>query len=180
MFGVGALGGQLLGGIGGRYLYTMHPRYPSLLSGSMAMIGCIPIWVLVNSASSSSSSSSSWWEFTVLISILAGLSAGVTGPIVKATLQNVTLPTSRGQAFAIFNTFDDFGRGLGPVFVAQLILRFKSRQMAFNVGILGWVACGLLNLATYWTVAQDEDRVQSILAASLEAQENQLFVYDTV
>ena len=53
-----------------------------------------------------------------LTAIVAGFACGVTGPIVKATLQNVTLPHERGQAFALLNTFDDFGRGLGPVFVA--------------------------------------------------------------
>ena len=53
---------------------------------------------------------SSWWWIGV-VATSSGLLAGVTGPIVKASLQNVTLPETRGQAFALFNTFDDFGRG---------------------------------------------------------------------
>ena len=94
---------------------------------------------------------------TGFIAILAGLGSGVTGPIVKATLQNVTLPNARGQAFALLNTFDDFGRGLGPVFVAALIIGLGGRQIAFNIGIFGWVLCGILNTCMFWTVRYDEE-----------------------
>ena len=69
--------------------------------------------------------------------IVAGTLSGITGPIVKATLQNVTMPTHRGQAFALLNTFDDFGRGLGPAFVARMIEKM-GRQRAFKVDIL-WI-----------------------------------------
>jgi MFS family permease len=100
-------------------------------------------------------------------SVLAGLCSGITGPIIKATLQNVTLPNTRGQAFALFNTFDDMGRGLGPVFVAAMISRLGGRTPAFNVGVLGWVACGILNLCVFFTVDEDESKIQSILARNL-------------
>ena len=101
------------------------------------------------------------------ITLLGGLGTGVTGPIVKATLQNVTLPTTRGQAFAIYNLFDDFGRGLGPVFVSLLIVNMGGRTPAFNLGVFGWVICGILNLLIYFTVEHDERKTQATLAASL-------------
>eukprot|EP00549_Striatella_unipunctata_P026009 CAMPEP_0118673436 /NCGR_PEP_ID=MMETSP0800-20121206/317_1 /TAXON_ID=210618 ORGANISM="Striatella unipunctata, Strain CCMP2910" /NCGR_SAMPLE_ID=MMETSP0800 /ASSEMBLY_ACC=CAM_ASM_000638 /LENGTH=475 /DNA_ID=CAMNT_0006568491 /DNA_START=427 /DNA_END=1851 /DNA_ORIENTATION=- len=133
MFGVGVSAGLVVGGAGGNYLYKINPRYPSLLAGCMAIFGCIPLWILINAIDSESNI-----VLMTVVSFVSGLGSGVTGPIVKATLQNITLPTSRGLAFALLNTFDDFGRGLGPVFVAMLIVQIGGRRQAFNVGVLGW------------------------------------------
>mmetsp|Transcript_27277 Transcript_27277/g.31774 ORF Transcript_27277/g.31774 Transcript_27277/m.31774 type:complete len:633 (+) Transcript_27277:132-2030(+) len=157
-FGLGNFFGMVIGGVCGDYLYKKDSRYPSLLSGSMAIIGCFPLWVLVNTTHVDDDEDFTGWMVICagFISILAGVGSGVTGPIVKATLQNVTLPHARGQAFALLNTFDDFGRGLGPVFVAFLIIRLGGRQAAFNVGIAGWVLCGLFNLCIFFTVRSDE------------------------
>jgi len=85
--------------------------------------------------------------------------SGVTGPIIKAILQNVIEPYSRGQAFAMFNTFDDFGRGLGPYFVAQLIASIGSRRQAFNIAVLGWLFCGVFVLLTFFTIKRDQDKL---------------------
>jgi hypothetical protein len=63
--------------------------------------------------------------------------------------------------------FDDFGKGLGPFFVATLIVQMGGRLPAFNIAILGWVACGIANLAIFFTVRQDEARVQEALSAQL-------------
>lgn len=156
---------MLLGGGGGSYLYRVDKRYPPLLAGSMAILGCLPFWILLNWVHADT-----FFPLLASVSIVAGLGSGVTGPIVKATLQNVTVPTARGQAFALFNTFDDFGRGLGPVFIALLITRLGGRTQAFNVGVFGWILCGTFNLAMYLTVTRDEERVQSSLAARLAEQ----------
>ena len=164
MFGVGNFFGLLLGGSGGTYLYGRDKRYPALLAGSLAIGSCFPFWVLLNSVDSDSNP-----LFIVVVSLSAGIFSGGTGPIVKATLQNVTLPQTRGQAFALFNTFDDFGRGLGPVFIFWLIDNLGGRTNAFNIGVIGWMLCGVMNLAMYCTVAQDEHRVQQMLTASLSA-----------
>jgi MFS-type transporter involved in bile tolerance (Atg22 family) len=161
-FGLGNFFGLLVGGGGGRFLYKLDPRFPALLAGSSAILGCIPFWLLLTTIDSTSPV-----LYIGVVTVLAGLGSGVTGPIVKATLTNVTLPTTRGQAFAIFNLFDDFGRGLGPVFVSLLIFQMGGRTPAFNVGVLGWVVCGILNSLTYLTVARDERKVQATLAASL-------------
>jgi predicted MFS family arabinose efflux permease len=160
-FGLGNFFGLVLGGAGGQYLYQVDKRYPALLAGSMAIFGCAPFWVLLNGVNNNSSS-----VFIALVSLISGAAAGVTGPIIKATLQNVTLPTMRGQAFALMNTFDDFGRGLGPVFLALLITSAGGRTPAFNLGTMGWAMCGILNLATFFTAERDERQVQATLAAS--------------
>ena len=166
-FGFGTFFGQLLGGAGGQYLYRVDKRYPALLAGSMAIFGCVPFWVLLNGVNNTSS-----FIFIAAVSLAAGASAGVTGPIIKATLQNVTLPNMRGQAFALFNTFDDFGRGLGPVFVAFLITSVGGRTPAFNLGTLGWVVCGILNLLVFFTADVDERRAQSTISASLSQRDH--------
>lgn len=165
VFGFGNFIGILIGGIGGGYLYKKDARYPSLLSGLMAIFGCFPLWVLINYnygeglddqvrriSGRTTKSVLTELVFVNFVSFLAGLGSGVTGPIVKATLQNVTPPLARGQAFAMLNIFDDFGRGFGPVFVAMLIRNLGSRRTAFNVGISGWILCGLLNMMAFFTV----------------------------
>jgi MFS family permease len=165
VFGAGNFMGMILAGAVGRFLYRKDVRYPTVFAGIMAMLGCIPLWLMINYIDLNPSKGiSAWsWLWIFFVSFLAGVCSGVTGPIVKAILQNVTLPDARGQAFAMLNTTDDFGRGLGPYFVSKLIQSLGGRQRAFNIGTLGWVLCGLFILCMYFTVRQDEERVQSIL-----------------
>lgn len=76
----------------------------------------------------------------------------------------MTHPQARGQAFALLNTFDDFGRGLGPVFVAALIQSLNgNRRHAFTFGATGWMICGFVNTGMFWTVEQDQDVLQQRL-----------------
>ncbi len=153
---------MMAGGVGGNLLYKKDSRYPALFSGIVAILGCFPLWILVNTTNVPDGENITTWLIirTCLISLVAGIGSGVTGPIVKATLQNVTLPNARGQAFALLNTFDDFGRGLGPVFVAALIVGLGGRQIAFNVGISGWILCGILNICIFFTVKADEEETK--------------------
>ncbi|GAX22155.1 hypothetical protein FisN_39Lh023 [Fistulifera solaris] len=161
-FGLGNFVGMLMGGFGATYLYRIDPRYPPLLAGSAAILGCFPFWMLLNWIDNNT-----LFLWTALVAWFAGGASGVTGPIIKAQLQNVTLPQERGQAFALFNTTDDFGRGLGPVFVAAMISRLGGRTNAFNIGVFGWVICGIINLGVYFTIQEDEARVQAKIVASL-------------
>jgi MFS family permease len=167
LFGLGNFLGLLIGGVCGRSLYRCNPRYPPLFAGSMAMLGCLPFWILLNNINAHSG----FFRIGV-VSVLAGAGSGATGPIVKATLQNITLPKARGQAFALFNTFDDFGRGLGPLFVSLLIVDLGGRTPAFNIGVLGWVMCGFFNLCMFFFVVNDELHVQVTLATELVQSEN--------
>jgi MFS family permease len=168
LFGVGNFFGMLVGGYGGAYLYRKDPRYPALLAGCSAILACFPFWILLNDVNHKSSI----W-FVGSVSICTGLLSGITGPIIKATLQNVTLPVRRGQAFALFNTFDDMGRGLGPVFVAGLIVQLGGRSQAFNIGVLGWIVCGIMNLFVFFTAYKDERHVQITVAESLRRNREQ-------
>jgi predicted MFS family arabinose efflux permease len=161
-FGLGNFVGMLMGGFGATYLYRIDPRFPPLLAGFAAILGCFPFWMLLNLIDNNT-----FFLWTALVTWFAGVASGVTGPIIKAQLQNVTLPQERGQAFALFNTTDDFGRGLGPVFVAAMISRLGGRTNAFNIGVFGWVICGIINLGVFFTISEDEARVQSKILASL-------------
>lgn len=164
LFGVGNFTGLVLAGVGGEYLYRVDKRYPALLAGSSAVFSCVPFWILLNSVNNNSS-----FLWIASISLTGGAASGIAGPIIKATLQNVTMPTMRGQAFALYNTADDFGKGLGPVFVAHLITSMGGRTPAFNFGTLAWALCGVLNLAMFFTAEQDEQRVQEMLSAHLKS-----------
>lgn len=156
--------GLMLGGAGGSYLYRKDRRFPAILAGATSIAACFPFWFLINIDKSLSSSPVVW-----VGSSLLGFLSGATGPIVKATLQNVTLPQARGQAFALFNTFDDFGRGLGPVFVSSLIVNLGGRQPAFNAGVFGWVLCGIFNILISLTVVKDEEHIQIQVSAQLSS-----------
>ena len=153
------------------YLYAHHgPQYPAVLSMSAAIAGCFPLWGLINyNFDSNNKGDGTNANYLLLgsISILAGILSGITGPIVKATLQNVTMPTHRGQAFALLNTFDDFGRGLGPAFIARMIEKM-GRKNAFNIGISGWIFCGLLNGLLFFTVEADEEQVRLSVQQAVE------------
>jgi MFS-type transporter involved in bile tolerance (Atg22 family) len=154
----------VVGGVGGRYLYQIDVRYPSLLAGITAIIGCFPLWYLLNHVDSTTP-----YYVSASSAIVAGLGAAPTGPIIKATLTNVTLPTARGQAFAMFNLFDDFGKGLGPFFVSLLIVNMGGRLPAFNIGVFGWIICGVANLAIFFTVKRDEQKVQMELSEHFQS-----------
>lgn len=173
VFGLGNFLGTLFGGVGSSYLYSHYgPRYPAVLSSVSAIAGCFPLWGLINynfdandnEENNDNISDNNTHFFALgLISILAGILSGITGPIVKSTLQNVTMPQMRGQAFALLNTFDDFGRGLGPAFVAWMIEKLGGRRNAFNIGISGWILCGILNGLLFCTVEADEEKVRMSL-----------------
>ena len=163
-FSVGYGFGLVVGGVGGKFLYKIDIRLPALLAGGSAIIGCFPLWFLINSVDSSTP-----YYVAVMSAIVAGIGSAPTGPIIKATLTNVTMPRDRGKAFALFNLFDDFGKGLGPYFVSLLIVHFGGRQSAFNAGVFGWIMCGVANIAIFFTVAPDEHKVQSRLATQMHS-----------
>lgn len=182
LFGFGNFIGTIKGGVGSSYLYSKYgSRYPVLLSGGAAMASCLPMWGLINYNFDSINSENNNGDEDITngiashitfksyvipgsIAVSAGIMSAITGPIIKMTLQNVTMPQMRGQAFALLNTFDDFGRGLGPAFVAWMIEKMGGRKRAFNIGILGWVLCGWLNLMLYFTVERDEEKVRKGVA----------------
>lgn len=158
-FSVGYSLGLVVGGAGGRFLYKIDIRFPALLAGGTAIMGCFPLWYLINFVDSTTP-----YYISISSAIVAGLGSAPTGPIIKATLTNVTLPNTRGKAFALFTILNDLGNGLGPYFVSLLGVKFGGRLPAFNIGVFGWILCGFTNLAIFFTVVRDERMVQTTLA----------------
>ncbi|CAN0121241.1 unnamed protein product, partial [Hapterophycus canaliculatus] len=72
--------------------------------------------------------------------------------------RNVTLPSTRGTAFGVFNLFDDLGKGLGPALVSVLVAS-RGREDAFTLATLAWLVCGAMLLAMTFTVHRDEQKV---------------------
>jgi hypothetical protein len=58
---------------------------------------------------------------TVVLALVGGALASMTGPNLRAVLMNVNEPETRGVAFALQTTTDDLGKGLGPFIVAWFI-----------------------------------------------------------
>jgi len=164
--GVGSFFGLILGGYLGQRLYNLSPRLLPLLMGTATITSCLPLFYLFNSVDVNTST------FTrISVSVTAGLLAAIPSPNVKALLQNVTLPETRGRAFAFQVIFDDLGRGIGPLFVAQLIKRLGRRQEAFNYGLLGFIFCGLLQIGVFFTVKEDETYINDQLVAKRRDEE---------
>jgi len=128
-----------------------------------AIMGCFPLWYLINFVDSTTP-----YYISISSAIVAGLGSAPTGPIIKATLTNVTLPNTRGKAFALFTILNDLGNALGPYFVSLLSVKFGGRLPAFNIGVFGWVLCGLTNLTIFFTVVRDERMVQTTLVAAAQ------------
>jgi sugar phosphate permease len=133
----------------------------------MAMFGCLPFWILLNYINANSG-----FVRIGVVSVLAGAGSGATGPIVKATLQNITLPKARGQAFALFNTFDDFGRGLGPLFVSLLIVDLgENTRIQYRSTRMGslWI---LQSLHSTFSLRMMSSAFKAMLATDMGKDEN--------
>lgn len=68
----------------------------------------------------------------------------------------------------LISVFNLIGRGLGPAFVAWLIGKLGGRRKAFNIGIFGWLFCGILNGLLYCTVERDEERARMTVDSSVK------------
>mmetsp|Transcript_49958 Transcript_49958/g.60103 ORF Transcript_49958/g.60103 Transcript_49958/m.60103 type:complete len:239 (+) Transcript_49958:2-718(+) len=161
IFSFGNFLGVIIAGAGGSYLYKRDVRYPSLLAGVSSIIAVAPMYAIINTIDSTTGI-----VYRSFVCITAGICSGVTGPIVKSTLLNVTLPIKRGFVFSLLNTFDDCGRGFGPYVIALMIQKL-GRSLAFRWGILGWAVCGVLNASVFFFVANDEENVQTQIRNSL-------------
>lgn len=158
--GAGALFGALLGGYFGRWLYRRNRAMLPLVCGVAVALGALPTLFLINRPIDS---------FTILLAVaaLGGLVVPMTGANVRAILANVNPPHQRGSAFSVFNLTDDLGRGLGPFFVAALIVGtvrlfpdapLTARVISANLAVGCWFASAVFWLLMARTVVADEDR----------------------
>ena len=174
MFGIGALIGMLFGGWYGQRL-TNNPRYGTRWNVAFLsfteLLGVIPLYFLINHVDKNTP-----YIVAVLLAMASGGLAAVTGPNVKAILQNVTLPEQRGVAFAGLNLTDDLGKGFGPFIVAAVISSVGDRRKAFTVTMIGWLIGGVLNWCMHFTIVQDEREAINAVERKLEGGEDLLGV----
>jgi MFS family permease len=156
VMGIGgaSIAGGFIGGLIGNRLYNRHPRYLPLLCGVTTLLGVIPTAALIQFPARSGADASTLP--LLLIGVAAGFTVAMTSSNVRAILLNVNAPETRGSIFALFNLFDDLGRGLGPFVISRFILLLDSRERAFHVANLMWVVCGLLLLVMARTFPRDE------------------------
>ena len=156
IFGVGGLCGQILGGWWGQYLYNKRKEKVAYLMGLSTILGIIPMLLLVNLP----------FSYATLgpIAFIGGACASITGPNVRAVLQNCNLPETRGTVFALFALTDDLGKAFGPYLISAFVAGF-GRTTAFNVATFMWLICGILLLSLRFTMRKDEDRIILIVTS---------------
>lgn len=142
--------GTMVGGELGQMLYDRSPRLPAGLMFVSGILDIVPMFILVRWTPSAI------WA-CALLAACGGFFATQTGPVVRATLTNVTHTQQRGLAFATFALCDDLGKGMGPAVLALAVRRF-GRRATFAWAMLGWLPCAFICGATAWTVVADEVR----------------------
>ena len=154
-YGIGGLFGQGLGGWLGQRLYNKRKVYVAWLMGGSTMIGVFPMLLLLNLPFS--------YGALIPVAFIGGLCASITGPNVRAVLQNCNLPETRGTVFAMFALTDDLGKAFGPFLIAGFVTAI-GRRAAFNLATCAWFLCGLLLLGLSRTMLKDEQTVSDKVA----------------
>ena len=113
-------------------------------------IWIVPMLVLLNLPFS--------YGVLIPVAFLGGLCASITGPNVRAVLQNCNLPETRGTVFALFALTDDLGKAFGPFLIAAFVTAL-GRRAAFNLATCAWFFCGVLLLGLSFTMTKDEQAV---------------------
>ena len=156
VFAIGGLCGQALGGWLGQHLYNRDKKLVAYLMGGSTILGVVPMLFLLNVPFS--------YGASLPIAFVGGACASITGPNVRAVLQNCNLPETRGTTFALFALTDDLGKAFGPFLIAAFVSAL-GRRTAFNVATLAWLLCGGLLVSLSCTMVDDERKVAEKVAA---------------
>eukprot|EP00743_Colponemidia_sp_Colp-15_P006698 GILK01007223.1.p1 GENE.GILK01007223.1~~GILK01007223.1.p1 ORF type:complete len:518 (-),score=43.92 GILK01007223.1:91-1593(-) len=167
--GFGGLTGCVIGGFLGEYLYNKRSGYLSLLSGVTTILGAIPFFVLLNYPKQNEAATVALWP-ALLLSFVAATLLTISGPSIRVMLLNINPPETRGTVFALYNIFDDLGKGFGPVVIAVLISSFGGRLFAFEIACLFWPLCGLVLIATVSCFPSDEEKMRIHLLKNADGQ----------
>eukprot|EP00808_Paulinella_micropora_P014793 g27029.t1 len=124
---VGAWVGAVVGGMIGQALYNYSKRLQPILVGTAVLLASIPLLYLINAAPAKGHPGRMFSLY--FASSCIGFFAAHGGSNLRAVMQNVTLPETRGITFAVLNLADDLGRGLGPWFIALLIKYYGERRI---------------------------------------------------
>lgn len=164
---VGGLFGQVIGGWWGQHLYNKHKEHVAYLMGFSTILGILPMLLIINLP----------FSYATLgpVSLLGGACASMTGPNVRAVLQNCNLPETRGTVFALFALTDDLGKAFGPYLISAFVA-VLGRRGAFNVATFMWLICGILLLSLSCTMRKDEEKIVLKVAACNDNNNNVLLI----
>jgi MFS family permease len=159
MMGIGAtLGGLIFAVIGDR-LYKKNPRLMPLLCGSGVLVGCIPMFYVLNSGINNPQGAVLATFYA--LSFITGFFVAVPSANVKAILMNVNRPEHRGSVFAVFNITDNLGQGFGPA-IGGLLVPFGYLFM-MNFSVFWWIPCGLIFFMVMRYITADRDALQKLM-----------------
>lgn len=156
--GVAAIFGGFLGGLWGQKLLNRQTRNLPLLCALTTTMAVIPMAVLIEYPVRPGQS----LVGPLLVGLLTGGLAAVTGPNVNTMLIAVNPPEHRGSVFSFFNLCNDLGRGLGAWIVGGMAARL-GRVSAFHIANLMWLGCGLVLFVLIFLFPSDERALQTRL-----------------
>ncbi|HNK43578.1 MAG TPA: MFS transporter [Pseudomonadota bacterium] len=158
--GIAAIVGGFIGGLAGQKLLNRKARNLPLLCAVTTILAVIPMAVLIEYPVRPGQSLLG----PLIVGLLTGSLAAVTGPNVNTMLIAVNPPERRGSAFSFFNLCNDLGRGLGAWIVGGMAARL-GRVSAFHIANLMWLGCGVVLLCLVFLFPKDERALQDRLRA---------------
>lgn len=145
------------------------PKILPLIAGGTTLFIALPFVLIVKGDTMAD------WVYFALI-IPSGFVASLAGPIIKGMLLHVTIPETRGTAFALQSLMDELGKGFGPFIISLIIEAVPERSTGMLIGLLGWIPCGLIIMSVYFFVDGDIRKNRLALAAAygIELSEGEL------
>jgi MFS family permease len=158
---VGIFLGTFIGGVVGQKLYNKNPIYQPIFVMLSIFFGLFPCMFLLFSKEIINT------PYFLLLNIFAGTIISLPISNVRSILITVNQPKERSSIFAVYNLFDDLGRGLGPAFSAILLTILPERSTALAVSILFWVPCAVFWLPAIFNFKREEIEAKENLKKEL-------------
>lgn len=157
IFGIGGAIGGIASGLIGGYLHTRSSAYLPVFMG----VTCVASSLLLQLLFSMEFSASAESMYIVLLLLLSGALASVSGTNIRTVIINVTVPEFRGSAIGLLNVLGCIGRGLGPSLTGlHMAYTNTSRVNSIRLSLFLWVISGGILCLGSLTVARDEDKVR--------------------
>lgn len=146
-------------------LYTDHKTRLPLIAGITTLIAPWPVLYVIQGPPLDPA-------IYIVLLVPSGFVAGFAGIIVKTLLMNVTIPETRGSAFAIQSLVDELGKGFGPYLVSQLIVAAGDRTSGITIAIMMWIPCGIIICLISCFLEKDVLSVEKEISDAAEGKKN--------
>lgn len=163
-FGLSAGVGMVVGGYISDKLWNLRYESVPIVMGICSFLSALPIYGVING-----DPLEAYWAYA-LAAIPTGLLSTVTGIGLRTLLMNVTLPETRGVAFALYGPLGG-DVGLGPLWVGYIIAAYNGNRLpAFNVAIGGWCIAAVFLWLITLTIRSDMGKKEAALLAAQEGE----------